>query len=69
MEDGAHHTFKANTEGPGYICCFCDKAQSRLPTHLTSKNSPCQGRITSLSTFSIRFKSFSAKMRQAKYVK
>ena len=69
MEDGAHHTFKANTEGPGYICCFCDKAQSRLPTHLTSKNSPCHGRITSVSTFSICFKSFSAKMRQAKYVK
>ena len=67
MEDGAHHTFKANTEGPGYICCFCDKAQSRLPTHLTSKNSPCQGRITSVSTFSIQFKSFSAKMRQAKF--
>ena len=67
MEDGEHHTFKVNPEGPGYICCFCDKAQSRLPTHLTSKNSPCQGRITSMSTFSSSFKSFSAKMRQAKF--
>ena len=61
-EEGVHFTFKASPEG--YICCFCGNPQKRLMTHLQSKNSLCQGRITSMSTISSNFKSFSSKKRR-----
>ena len=61
-EEGVHFTFKASPGG--YICCFCGNPQKRLMTHLQSKNSLCQGRITSMSTISSNFKSFSSKKRQ-----
>ena len=61
-EEGAVHTFKASPEG-GYICCFCGNVQKRLPTHLQSKKSLCQGRITNMSDLSSSFEIFSAKKR------
>ena len=62
-EEGVHFTFKASPEG--YICCFCGNPQKRLMTHLQSKNSLCQGRIISMSTINISFKSFSNKKKEA----
>ena len=56
------------TEGKGYTCCFCQKSQSRLVSHLVlSLKSECRGKVKDTEGLANSFKLFTNKKRQKAY--